>query len=137
MLFHVHLSVASTPSHQPSPATKPAKFAVTRKWAGPVMPKGQLSRVPWPGSCRRLFTFQAVLWPLQQPHKHSFSLHLAVHTHTCSCSQVPVCMSVCVLFFHPALYDPASPPVYECMVTSYHCGHDDDVILCRAICKSC
>ena len=45
----------STPSHQPSPATKPAKFALTRKWAGPVMPKGQLSRVPWPGSCRRLF----------------------------------------------------------------------------------
>ena len=40
MLFHVHLSVTeftSTPSHQPSPATKPAKFALTRKWAGPVM----------------------------------------------------------------------------------------------------
>ena len=61
----------STPSHQPSPATKPAKFALTRKWAGPLMPKGQLSRVPWPGSCRRLFTFQAVLRPLQQPNKHS------------------------------------------------------------------
>ena len=68
------------PSHQPSPATKPAKFALTRKWAGPVMPKGQLSRVPWPGSCRRLFTFQAVLRPLQQTHKHSCSLHLAIHT---------------------------------------------------------
>ena len=85
MLFHVHLSVTefghtSTPSHQPSPATIPAKFALTRKWAGPVMPKGQLSRVPWPGSCRRLFTFQAVLRPLQQTHKHSCSLHLAIHT---------------------------------------------------------
>ena len=44
------------------------------------MPKGQLSRVPWPGSCRRLFTFQAVLRPLQQTHKHSCSLHLAIHT---------------------------------------------------------
>ena len=42
------------------------------------MPKGQLSRVPWPGSCRRLFTFQAVLRPLQQTHKHSCSLHLAI-----------------------------------------------------------
>ena len=72
--------LTSTPSHQPSPATKPAKFALTRKWAGPVMPKGQLSRVPWPGSCRRLFTFQAVLRPLQQTHKHSCSLHLAIHT---------------------------------------------------------
>ena len=61
-------------------ATKPAKFALTRKWAGPVMPKGQLSKVPWPGSCRRLFTFQAVLRPLQQTHKHSCSLHLAIHT---------------------------------------------------------
>ena len=70
----------STPSHQPSPATKPAKFALTRKWAGPVMPKGQLSRVPWPGSCRMLFTFQAVFRPLQQTHKHSCSLHLAIHT---------------------------------------------------------
>ena len=75
MLFHIHLSVTEfwshiyTPSHQPSPATKPAKFALTRKWAGPVMPKGRLSRVrvPWPGSCRRLFTFQAVLRPLSRP----------------------------------------------------------------------
>ena len=76
MLFHVHLSVTEfwphIYSHSPAQSsTKPAKFALTQKWAGPVMPKGQLSRVPWPGSCRRLFTFQAVLRPLQQPNKHS------------------------------------------------------------------
>ena len=85
MLFHVHLSVTEFWPHIYSlspaqPATKPAKFALTQKWAGPVVPKGQLSRVPWPGSCRRLFTFQAVLRPLQQTHKHSCSLHLAIHT---------------------------------------------------------
>ena len=42
-----HLLPLTSPV-QLSPATKPAKFALTRKWAGPVMP---LSRVPWPGSC--------------------------------------------------------------------------------------
>ena len=78
--YRVLATHLATPSHQPSPATKPAKFAPTRKWAGPVMPKGQLSRVPWPGSCRILFTFQAVLRSLQQTHKHSCSLHLAIHT---------------------------------------------------------
>ena len=73
MLFHVHLSVTEFWSriYQPSPATKPAKFALTRKWAGPVMPKGQLSRVPWPGSCRMLFTFQGVFKQIfKVPHGH-------------------------------------------------------------------
>ena len=68
VLFHVHLSVTEFWPHiySLSPAaTKPAKFVVTRKWAGPVMPKGQLSRVPWPRSCWILFTFRAVLRPLQ------------------------------------------------------------------------
>ena len=54
--YRVLATHLATPSYQPSPATKPAKFTLTRKWAGPVMPKGQFSRVPWPGSCRRLFT---------------------------------------------------------------------------------
>jgi len=27
-----------------------------------------------------LFTFQAALWALQQPHKYSYSLQLAIHT---------------------------------------------------------
>jgi len=26
-----------------------------------------------------LLTFQAALWPLQKPHKHSYSLCLAIH----------------------------------------------------------
>jgi len=41
------------------------------------MPKGQLSRIPWPGM---LFTSQAALWALQQHHKHSCSLQLAIRT---------------------------------------------------------
>ena len=41
------------------------------------MPKGQLSRVPWPGNSWMPFTFQPTLWVLQQPHKHSYSLQLA------------------------------------------------------------
>jgi len=44
------------------------------------MPKGQLSRVPWPGNPWIPFTFQPALWALQQPHKHSHSLQLATHT---------------------------------------------------------
>ena len=43
------------------------------------MPKGQLSRVPWPGNSWRPFTFQPALWALQQPHEHSHSLQL-LHT---------------------------------------------------------
>ena len=84
MLFHVHLSVTEFWPHiySLSPAQSSYQTSQIRpntKWAGPVMPKGQHSRVPWPGSCRRLFTFQAVLRPLQQTHKHSCSLHLAIH----------------------------------------------------------
>ena len=41
------------------------------------MPKGQLSRVPWPGSSWMPFTFQPALRALQQSHKHSHSLQLA------------------------------------------------------------
>jgi len=46
--------------------------------AGPRMPKGQLSRVP--GNSWMLFTFQLVLWALEQPHKCSHSLQLSTHT---------------------------------------------------------
>ena len=42
------------------------------------MPKGQLSRVSWPGANSWiLFIFQAALRVLQPPHKHS---QLAIHT---------------------------------------------------------
>jgi len=44
------------------------------------MPKGQLSRVPWPGNTWMPFTFQPALRVLQQPHKHSDSLQQAIHT---------------------------------------------------------
>jgi len=44
------------------------------------MPKGQLSRVPWPGNTWMPFTFQPALRALQQPHKHSHSLQLATDT---------------------------------------------------------
>ena len=44
------------------------------------MPKGQLSRVPWPGTSWMPFTFQFALRALQQPHKQSHSLQLATHT---------------------------------------------------------
>ena len=50
------------------------------KWAGPRIPKGQLSRVPWLGNAWMSFTFQPTLRVLQQPHKHSHSLQLATHT---------------------------------------------------------
>jgi len=46
------------------------------------MPKGQLSRVPWPGNSRMPFTFQPALQTLQQPHKHSHSLALQLAKHT-------------------------------------------------------
>ena len=88
MLFHVHLSVTEFWPHIYSLSTAQSSYQTSQirpntkmGAAGPVMPKGQLSRVPWPGSCRMLFTFQAVLRPLQQTHKHSCSLHLAIHTH--------------------------------------------------------
>jgi len=35
------------------------------------MPKGQLSRVPWPGNSWMPFTFQPALRALQQPHIHT------------------------------------------------------------------
>ena len=44
---------------------------------GSRMPKGQLSRVPWPGKSCIPFTFQPALRALQQPHKHSHPLQLA------------------------------------------------------------
>jgi len=44
------------------------------------MPKGQLSRLPWPENSWMPFTFQPALQALQQPHKHSHSLQLAIHT---------------------------------------------------------
>jgi len=44
------------------------------------MPKGQLSRVPWPGNSWMPFTFQPTLWALQQPHNHSHSLQQAIPT---------------------------------------------------------
>jgi len=51
-----------------------------RKWVGPRMLKGQLSRVPWPGNSWMPFTFQPALVVLQLPHKHSNSLQLVIHT---------------------------------------------------------
>jgi len=44
------------------------------------MPKGQLSRVPWPGNSWMPFTFQPALQAPQQPHKHSNSLQQAIHS---------------------------------------------------------
>ena len=44
------------------------------------MPKGQLSRIPWPEDSWMLFTFQAALSVLKQPHKTFSSLQLATHT---------------------------------------------------------
>jgi len=44
------------------------------------MPKGQLSRVPWPGNSWMPFTFQPALRAIHQPHKHSYSLQLATDT---------------------------------------------------------
>jgi len=34
----------------------------------------RLSRLPWPGNCGEPLIFQAGLWALQQPHKHSNSI---------------------------------------------------------------
>jgi len=50
------------------------------------MPKGQLSRVLWPGNHWMLFTFQSALQSLQQSNKHSYSLQLATQTELCSTS---------------------------------------------------
>jgi len=44
------------------------------------MPKGQFSRVPWPGNSWMPFAFQPALRALQQPLKHSHSLQQAIHT---------------------------------------------------------
>jgi len=46
------------------------------------MPKGQLSRVPWPGNSWMPFTFQPALWVPQQTHKHSHSLQPAIPIHS-------------------------------------------------------
>jgi len=43
------------------------------------MPKGPLSRVPWPGNPWMPFTFQPALQAFQQSHKHSHSLQQATH----------------------------------------------------------
>ena len=48
---------------------------IVRKWAGPRMPTGRLSRVPWPGNSWMPFIFQPVLRSLQQPHE-------IFHTHS-------------------------------------------------------
>jgi len=56
------------------------QILASTKTAGIKNAESQLSRVPWPGNSRMLFTFQPVLWVLQQPHKHSHSLQLATHT---------------------------------------------------------
>ena len=53
---------------------------------GPRIPKGQLSRVPWPGNSWMPFTFQPALWVLQQPQKHSHSLQLATYSLSTSTS---------------------------------------------------
>jgi len=45
------------------------------------MPKGQHSRVPWPGNSWMLFTFQPAHRAHQQHHKHSHSLQLRVANH--------------------------------------------------------
>ena len=76
MLFHVRLSVTEFWPHIYclSPAQSSYQTSQIRpnmKMGGACNAEGQLSRVPWPGSCQRLFTFQAVLRPLQQPNKHS------------------------------------------------------------------
>jgi len=44
------------------------------------MPKGQLSKVPWPGNSWMPFTFQPALWVLQQPHKHLHSTITSLHS---------------------------------------------------------
>ena len=45
-----------------------------------TVPKGQLSRVPWPGNSWMPFPFQPALWTPQQPHKHSNSLQQAIQS---------------------------------------------------------
>jgi len=62
------------------------------------MPKGQLSRVPWPGSSWMSFTFQPALQVLQQPHKHSYSLQLYSYSHSVSIALHSVC-SMCSFWF--------------------------------------
>ena len=83
MLFHVHLSVTEFWPHIYS--LSPAQSSYQTSQIRPNTKMGgacnaEKSTLPWPGSCRRLFTFQAVLRPLRQTHKHSCSLHLAIHT---------------------------------------------------------
>ena len=58
-----------------------SKILASTKMGGPRMLKGQLSRAPWPGNSRMLFTFQLALCVLQQPHKNSHSLQLAIYSH--------------------------------------------------------
>jgi len=70
----------STPSDRPWIEAYCQNFQLAWKWAGPRMPKGQLSRVSWSGNSWKPFTFQPALRALQQPHKQSHSLQLATDT---------------------------------------------------------
>ena len=55
--------------HKSTPSDRPRIEAYCPKIElRPRMPKGQLSRVPWPGNSWMPFTFQPALWAPQQPH---------------------------------------------------------------------
>ena len=55
------------------------------------MPKGQLSRVPWPGNSGMLFTFQPALRVLQQLHKNIHTPAPASLSHSTKTSLRSIC----------------------------------------------
>jgi len=59
------------PLSQPSQQATHTKFNLARKWVGPRMPKGQLSRAM---ESAMPLIFQPALRALQQPHKYYYTL---------------------------------------------------------------
>jgi len=82
--FSLLTSALESFGHKSTPSDRTwieAYSPTVRKWAGPRMPTGRLSRVPWPGNSWMPFIFQLVLWSLQQPHE-IFHTHSGQAIHT-------------------------------------------------------
>jgi len=85
--FSTHLWVRSYPVSQALDWGLLSKILASMKWAGPRMPKGQLSRVPWPGNTWMPFTFQPALRALSAAPQTS-TLTPATYSHSL---QLPKC----------------------------------------------
>ena len=75
-IIHTHLWVRESWLQlliNPRPEIMSTGFSYYENGLG-LMPKGQLSREPWLGNIWMLYTFQAAIWTLQQPQRHSYSL---------------------------------------------------------------